>query len=136
MILGVVGALSIVPCMIMVLRKHSAVRSAHQYEGRVVEHELRESTGKKGRRRTTYTLKISYQDEEGTRHEFSTRTASNPPSREIGDTVTVFHHPDGSDPDILVFTELYLGYWLWFCFGICCAGCVLGPRVIEWVYRH
>ena len=130
LVLGYLVALSTALCVVLVIRKHFALRKAEQFEGSVINHVARR--GSKGG--TTYALTIAYNDRNGEPHEFTTRSGSNPPSRDIGAKVTVFHHANGAKPDILVFQELYLGYWIWFCFAACIAGCLAGSHLISRLY--
>jgi hypothetical protein len=129
-IFGYALALSLVLCVHLVVRKHRALRGAQQCAGSVIAH-VRRVGGKGG---PTFALKVDYKDKAGVNHDFTTRNASNPPSRTIGEKVTVFHYPDGSAPDVLVFEDLYLWYWMWFCLGVCAAGCIVAPRVLDFVY--
>lgn len=111
--LGIVIVLSLPVCIFLIVRKHIALTHAEQYEGRVVGYEVRR--GSRGSR--TYALKIEYIDADNQTHTFVSKSASYPASRNIGDHVTVFHYLDGSTPDILVFQDLFLIYWLWMCVG-------------------
>jgi Protein of unknown function (DUF3592) len=124
--LGLLVVLSLPVCIFLVVRKHIALTRAVQYEGRVVAHEARSST--------TYALKIQYTDADNHTHRFVSTSSSYPPSRNVGDRVTVFHHVDGSSPDILVFEDLFLLYWIWISFGIAVAGCMLIPYLLEAIY--
>jgi len=128
--LGYVAALSLVFCIFLVIRKHEALLRAQQCEGSVIGYAARRGT--KGG--TTYALKINYHDDQGRAHDFTTKTSSKPPARTIGEKVIVFHYPDGSPPSVLLFGELYLGYWIWFCVGICAAGCLVAPRILNFLY--
>jgi len=128
--LGYVITLSLVFCVYLMGRKHIALQKARQYEGTVIGYESR--PGNKG---TTYSLKVEYQDSESQRHTFIARGSSNPPARAVGAKVTVFQHATpGVTPDILVFEDLYLGYWIWLCLGVCVAGCLVSPFVLKWLY--
>jgi hypothetical protein len=127
---GYALALSLVFCVHLVLRKHRALRGAEQCQGSVIAHVRR--TG--GRGGPSYALKIGYRDKQSISHDFTTRNASNPPSRAVGAKVTVFHYPDGSAPDVLVFEDLYLWYWIWFCLGAFALGCLVAPRVLNILY--
>lgn len=122
-------------CVFLVLRKHSALRAAHQCKGSVLKHVARQSE-KKGVVGVVYALKIGYQDHHGVAHEFTTSSASNPPSAKVGSSVTVFHHTDGSSADVLIFQELYLGYWIWFCIGVWIVGCIAGPYLLPRIYAR
>jgi len=127
--LGIIIMLSLPVCIFLIVRKHIALTRAVQYEGRVVAYEHGSGSG-------TYALKIRYIDGDNQTHKFVSRSASYPPSRNIGDRVTVFHHLDGSTPDILVFEDLFLVYWIWILVGIAATGCMLIPYLLEAVYRR
>ena len=129
-ILGFTAVLSLLPCLYLAIRKHTALKSAEQYTGRVISHVT--SRGSKGK--TLYKLQIEYTDGNGALNHFTTSSASSPASRDVGDEVTVFKHADGSRADVLVFEELYFGYWLWFCIAMCVAGCFAAPAVLRLVY--
>jgi len=120
----------LVLCIVLVIRKHSALRGAQQCEGIVIGHDPR-SGNQDG---TTYALKIAYKDQNGGFHSFTTKSSSNPPSKPIGQKLIVFHYSDGTPADVLVFQHLFLGYWIWLCLGICVSGCFLAPRILDWLY--
>lgn len=132
-ILGLTAAVSIIPCVLLIVRKHAALRAAEQCQGTVIAHVPRMGGGKSGTG-MTYALKIEYKDRSGAAHEFTTSGATNPPSRECGEKVTVFHHADGRRPNVLIFGHLYAGYWIWFCFAGCVAGAMLAPYLLPRIY--
>jgi hypothetical protein len=125
------AACSLVLCIYLVLRKHLSLRDADRFPGTVSK--LVPRTGRKG---TTYALEVSYRDGGGNEKLFVTGMASRPALRQVGDRVTVLAHRDGSKPDLLIFQLLYLGYWLWFCAGICAIGFLLGPPLVEALYAQ
>ena len=129
-LIGFVAALSLVPCLYLAFKKHIALKNAEQCQGRVID--LIPTRGSKGS--TNYKMQIEYTDRTGAINHFTTTSASNPPSRDRGEEVLVFKHADGSAPDVLVFQDLYLGYWLWFCVGLCVVGCFAAPLVLRLVY--
>jgi hypothetical protein len=129
-VLGSIVALSLIACVYLVLRKHAALKRAEQFDGVVVEHVARR--GSKGGR--TYALAIEFRDHRGTPSRLVTSTSSNPASREIGEHVVVFKHSEGGRPEVLIFQELYLFYWIWFCLALCVAGTFAAPRVLDWLY--
>lgn len=129
-LIGFVVALSLVPCIYLAFKKHLALKNAEQCQGKVISHiPSRSSKG-----RTNYKLQIEYTDRAGAINHFTTSSASSPPSRDVGDEVVVFKHASGSAPDVLVFEELYLGYWMWFCVALCVVGCFAAPMVLRFVY--
>ena len=133
MILKVIGyliAFSLIGCVYLAMRKHASLKGAEQCRGVVIGHVAR--TGSKGR--TVYALEVEYTDRTGATRHFVTDNASSPPERAVGDEVVVFAHPDKSKPDILVFEELFLGYWIWFCVGVLAAGCLAAPTVLRLIY--
>jgi len=132
LIFGITAAVSIIPCVLLIVRKHAALLVAEQYEGTVVGHASRRSGGKQAT--MTYALKIEYKDRSGAAHEFTTRVGSNPPSHPRGARLTVFHHADGRRPDVLHFGYLYFGYWLWFCVAFCAIGCLVAPHLLKRIY--
>jgi hypothetical protein len=132
LIFGIIAALSIIPCVILMVRKHAALRVAEQCEGTVIGHVAKRGSGK--RASTTYALKIAYKDRAGAEHEFTTAVGSNPPSHERGAKLTVFHHADGRRPDVLSFAYLYFGYWLWLCVAVCAIGCLVAPHLLPRIY--
>lgn len=127
LLLGVAAALSLLPCLALIIRKHVALRRADQYQGTVVSHVER------GKNDSSYALKIAYEDRDGIAHEYTTLSSSSPPARNIGAPVTVFHHRDGSR-DVLVFQHLYFGYWLWLCLATFITGCVFGSSILSRIY--
>lgn len=128
-ILGYLVAFSIVPCAFLFVRKHVALKRAELCKGVVLAHEPRsESDG------TTYALRVEYRHPHSGAHSFVTGSSSNPPACAIGEKVTVFHHSAGRQPDILVFSHLFLGYWIWFCISVCVIGCLCASSVIESFY--
>lgn len=129
-LLGLLFALSIVPCVYYVLKKHTDLKSAEQLEGTVIGHEERK--GSKGS--LTYALMIEYQDNLAHNHQFTTGASTNPPARKIGEKVTVFHHGEHAKPDIMVFEYLFFGYWIWFCAALAILGCFILPTFLRVVY--
>ena len=129
-LLGYVIALSLIGCVYLALRKHASLRSAEQYQGTVTGHVARR--GSKGRR--VYALQVEYRNRMGAIRRFESTNASSPAARPIGAEVTVFEHPNGASQDLLLFSELYLGYWIWFCAGLCVAGCLAAPVLLRLIY--
>jgi hypothetical protein len=133
MVLKFIGGLivlSLIPCVYLMVRKHQELKNSDQFEGTVIGH-VPHSGGKS----TTYGLKVQYLNQNETLTEFEASVASSPPARPIGAKVIVFQHRSGSAPDILVFESVYLLYWIWFCVGLCVAGCFLAPWVMNLLYR-
>jgi hypothetical protein len=122
-----VAAFSLAGCAYLVFRKHAVLRAADRYPGSVCN--LVARRGSKGG--ALFALEVAYRDGGGTEQRFVTGMASRPAMRQVGDKVTVLAHRDGSKPDLLAFELLYLGYWLWFCAGICAIGYLLGPALVE-----
>ena len=129
-LLGYVVVLSLVGCVYLTVRKHVSLGSAEQFRGTVTRHVARR--GSKGR--TVYALEVEYRNQIGTIRRFESRNASSPAERPIGAEVAVFEHPDGASQDLLVFSELYLGYWIWFCVGLFVAGCLAAPMLLRLIY--
>jgi hypothetical protein len=129
-ILGYAVAVSLVFCIHFIIRKHKALKNSDQFEGTVIGYEPHR--GSKG---TTYALRIEYRDQQSRAQVFTASGASSPPARPIGAKVLVFQHRDGGRPDILVFESVYLGLWIWFCFGMCVIGCLMAPYVLDAVYK-
>ncbi len=130
-LLGYVIALSLLACVYLVLKKHASLKSSTQHEGKVIDYVRR--PGSRGG--SVFALKVEYRDGQGVVRHFVAGGASNPPARAINDPVTVFEHPDGSDPDLLVFENLYLLYWIWFCLGVAAAGCLAAPAILRLLYH-
>jgi len=127
LVAGLVG-LSLFYCVFLVVRKHSALKTAVRFDGEVVGYV---SGGGKGR---TKRLKVVYLDEMGKRRTFDDPgIASDPPSRPIGAKVTVLRQADGTH-EVLLFQSLYLGYWIWFCFAACFMGLWVLPFAVERIY--
>jgi hypothetical protein len=123
-------ALSLIACIVLVLRKHAYLRTADRFTGNVAN--LVPRRGNKGG--TVYALEVVYRDGGGAEQRFVTGAASRPAARQVGDKVVVLAHRDGSKPDLVIFQLLYLGYWIWFCAGIGAIGCLLGPALVEALY--
>jgi hypothetical protein len=129
-LIGYLLAFSLIPCIHQVMRKHAILKNSAQFPGSVVGHVGR-SGGRGGR---VYALEVEYRNGNGTAKRFVTSSAGNPPARAVGDKVVVFEHRDGGAPDVLLFEELYVVYWLWFCCGIAAVGCLVAPALLRLIY--
>lgn len=129
-ILGCLVTLSVIPCIYLAARQHSMMARSEYYEGTVTAHIPR--SGKT----TTYALQVTYQDREGVSKTFTSSTASSPPERNIGEKVKVFFDPSTSTDGILLFSNTYLLYWLWFCVCLFAAGFLVGAPLVGLIYRR
>jgi hypothetical protein len=129
-IIGYLLAMSVVPCLFLLVRRHVTLRHSEIYNGTVVAHEVRND-----RDSPYFALRVEYRDSQSQVHGFTTESAMNPPARKVGDGVMVFHYSDGSRPDIMVFEHLFLGYWTWLCACICVIGWLCAPAVMRALYH-
>ena len=65
------------------------ITTATVAEGRVIELVRKRSSDS-----TSYAPRVSFMDVQGRMHTFTSRTSSNPPAYDIGETVQVFYQPD------------------------------------------
>ncbi|MCE0523252.1 MAG: DUF3592 domain-containing protein [Methylacidiphilales bacterium] len=128
------GVALIVLALYLAWRKHNLLLSGHLADGEVVE--LIPHRGSKGG--TSYSLRVSYTQPDGTKGEFETSFSSNPPLHQLGEKIRVVCYPDAETPDILAFPDLFLFPWSCFCAGVfillMCAGFAYGPSLIDSVY--
>jgi hypothetical protein len=123
-------AWSIVPCVWLVIRKHTQLQAGELCDGVVAAH-LPKSDGDG----TTYALRVTYTDRKARNHALVTGSSTNPPARSVGDAVKVVHYADGRAPDLLVFAHIYIWYWIWFCFALAAGGAMFAPKLMRSLYE-
>ena len=129
-VIGYITLISFIPLAYFAVRKHERLKNGTQYAG-IVTDLIRRRSSKGG---PVYAIQVEYQDSSGGRKFFVNEYASNPPIRLVGNVVKVVEYRDGRNPDVLVFTSLYVFYWMWFCVILLVAGVFAGQTVIDWIY--
>jgi hypothetical protein len=123
-------ACSLIPGSYFLHKKRLGVKAAQKVNGTVVgysEH-IDSDSGR------MYALRVEYRDQVGMKHIITSSTSSGSPFRKIGDQVNVLLYADGSDPELLLFADLYMLYCIWLFAGVIAILFLLGLYFLDRFY--
>jgi hypothetical protein len=127
-------ALSFIPCIYLTYQKHLSILAAQKLHGIVVGYDTRIShDSKKNTDKKLYALRVEYIDR-GVKYQMTSSTASDQPSKDIGDPVVVLHYSDGSGGSLFLFGDIFTPYWIWLCIAMSVGGVQVGTAVMNWLY--
>ena len=121
------AAFSFIPCVYLIIQQHRSIKAAHKLHGIVIGYL---PTSKQGQS----VLHVTYRDENGTTQRIKSRWSSSFLEKAIGDTVIVLDFDDGSQPKLLLFSELFMSHAILLFISIFATVFLFGQNFVEWLY--